>query len=281
MGMDLRPIPPFEDETDEAAHKWRPTVSDIVTVGAVLGAALMWFEPPNWQIGLPVVILTSAVVIFTAFRHKSHPFVRGTIGTIAVIALISVAWRPILDGFRKDYPTIVFQWPITIAPPSPRTSVSFAETFAMLGYHGRPIAWREYPFLSLLPSDQTKVLTFILDGINVEQDEVELNDAYVISGIDGTRLNLNVVFYGSPTDKARPVEINPLPSETMITLRPDYFNGLNGISESEFLQKWAIMNLVVEYKDGKKQRVSFDREHVTHTFSLTIPHPSLREPSRP
>lgn len=100
---------------------WRPTVSDIVTVGAVLGATVMWFHPPNWQIGIPVVILTAAAVIFTAFRHQSHPLIRGTIGAASVVILILVAWAPIWDSFHRQYPTVNLGWlrPVNDESPSP------------------------------------------------------------------------------------------------------------------------------------------------------------------
>jgi hypothetical protein len=123
MGMsftddDLPPIPPLDEKRAAPAKtKWRPTSGDVVTVAALVVAVIMWFDPPNWQIALPLVVFTLGVVIVTAFRHPSHPLVRGTIGTAVVIVLALVAWHPIWASFHKDYPRAAFNWPVTLNPP--------------------------------------------------------------------------------------------------------------------------------------------------------------------
>ncbi len=111
--------------------KWRPTFSDIVTVAALFGAAVMWFAPPNWEIGLPVVLLTAGAVIFTAFRHQSHPLLRGAIGAVALMALIWVAWHPIWKDFQEKHPTFANAVTFRSAVPGPKLEAKVAA--AILG----------------------------------------------------------------------------------------------------------------------------------------------------
>jgi hypothetical protein len=109
--------------------KWRPTFSDIVTVAALFGAAVMWFAPPNWEIGLPVVLLTAGAVIFTAFRHQSHPLLRSAISVAALIALFSVAWHPIWKDFSEKHPEIANLSVLRSAPNGPKLEMKVALTF--------------------------------------------------------------------------------------------------------------------------------------------------------
>lgn len=96
--------------------RWQPAFGDLVTVGALVVAVVMWFDPPSWQFAIPVVAVTIGAVIFTALRHKSHLAVRGTIGGAVVVVLALVAWRPIWVSFHKDYPRATFNWPIALNP---------------------------------------------------------------------------------------------------------------------------------------------------------------------
>ena len=57
-------------------EKWQPTASDIITIVALVGAVVMWYVQPDWQIGAPITVVTIAVVIAAAARHQSHPLVR-------------------------------------------------------------------------------------------------------------------------------------------------------------------------------------------------------------
>jgi hypothetical protein len=90
------------------SEAWRPTFGDIVTVLALVAAIIMWFAPPNWEIGIAVVVVSIAVVAFTALRHASHPFIRGAVAILIVTLLIAIGWRPIWDSFHKDYPQVAF-----------------------------------------------------------------------------------------------------------------------------------------------------------------------------
>jgi hypothetical protein len=95
------------------SEKWRPSFGDIVTVLALVAAIIMWFAPPNWEIGIPVIIVSIALVAITALRHTSHPFVRGTAAVMVVALLVAVVSQPIWESFHKDYPNVAFRLPIS------------------------------------------------------------------------------------------------------------------------------------------------------------------------
>ncbi len=69
---------------------WHPTFGDIVTVLALVAAIIMWLAPPNWEIGIPAVLGSIAVVAFTALRHTSHVYVRSAVAVLIPGLLIGV-----------------------------------------------------------------------------------------------------------------------------------------------------------------------------------------------
>jgi hypothetical protein len=109
-------------------------------------------------------------------------------------------------------------------------------------------------------------------------EEVELNDAYLISGIDGRRLNLKLSAIDSKGTFALgiPSKSNPLPVGTTITLLSDDFGGGTGISEAEFLAEWGSIVLIAEYS-GKKHRVPFDQKSIKESLRLQYPHASVHD----
>jgi hypothetical protein len=100
-------------------EKWRPSFSDLVAVCAVVSGFIMWVKPPGWELGVPIALITIALVIFTAFRHQSHPLKRGLIASAVLIFFLSVTWHPMWESFHKDYPRLTFNWPVTLNGPPP------------------------------------------------------------------------------------------------------------------------------------------------------------------
>jgi hypothetical protein len=92
---------------------WRPSFGEVVAVGALVAAAVMWLKPPNWEWGLPITAILVALVIFTAIRHQSHPIRRAIVAVIAITVLVWAAAEPIWKSLRVDYPNMAFQSPIT------------------------------------------------------------------------------------------------------------------------------------------------------------------------
>jgi hypothetical protein len=120
---------------------WRPTFGDIVTVLALVAAIIMWFAPPNWEIGIPVVVVSIALVAFTALRHTSHPFIRGGVAIFITALLVTVAWHPIWESFHKDYPHVAFHWPISFGVPErPTAALSDPSDMPPLDLPGPPLS---------------------------------------------------------------------------------------------------------------------------------------------
>src|ERR1035437_1865140 len=104
---------------DNPTQRWRPSVSDLIAVGALIAAGVMWLKQPNWESALPITIILILLVLITAVRYQSHP-IRRAIFSIGVIAiLIWAAWEPIWNSFHSDYPNIAFQWPLIFGEYEP------------------------------------------------------------------------------------------------------------------------------------------------------------------
>lgn len=255
---------------------WRPSFGDLVTVGALVGAAVMWLKPPNWEWGLPITVVLIALVIFTAMRHHSHPIRRLIVAAATVSILVWAAADPIWRSFRADYPNIIFQSPILLSgTPSIQGKPALDnDPLATMGYYGRPIAWIKYPIIGRNPTDPSKIYDLMFAGTNVKETEVELTDAYVISGVDGTRQDLMILLI-SPLRKATPAAVKPIPTQAQIYLMAN-LNGDAGISETDFHQRWATFSLIIEYKHDDPERITFDQKTVAEALSRVTPHPSAR-----
>ncbi len=103
----------------KSAPAWRPTVTDLIGIGAFIVAVITWLVQPTWQIALPLAILVIVLVVFAAWRHQSHPIVRAIVAVAVVAGFVWLIWPPILKSVRKDYPyvalqsPVLLQWPIT------------------------------------------------------------------------------------------------------------------------------------------------------------------------
>jgi len=98
------------------SEPWSPNFADLVAVGALIAAVVMWFAPPEWKVGAAVVVISIGLVVFTALRHRSHLAIRGPIAAVVIFILCLVAWHPIWTSFRKEYPATI---PEAAEPPAP------------------------------------------------------------------------------------------------------------------------------------------------------------------
>lgn len=256
----------------DTKERWRPNFGEIVAVGACVAAAIMWFKPPNWEWGLPITAILIALVIFTAVRHQSHPIRRLLVATVAVIALVWAAAEPIWKSFRADYPNIAFQSPISFNAPIPSAP---NDPLAAMGYFGHSVAWMKRPIIGRTLVDNSRIDDLSFAGVNVKGEEVEVKDAYAISGVDGSRLELKMMTF-DPFQIAPPIDVRPIPARAPIFLTAQ-LNGMGGISESDFRQHWATYSLVVEYRGDIPQRVLFDQGSVADALSSVTPHASARQ----
>jgi hypothetical protein len=165
---------------------------------------------------------------------------------VAVIACI-LAWI----GIGIDYwwgPPRGFFWT--------QPSISLASTW---GLKGEPLGWSQ-PLLGsygIEPSNKpTNVTDISIVGGNVSKQEVKLDDAYFLSGIDGTRLDAKIS-WGGISYKVQ--EIRPIPAGAVLIMSASFGRPGVGLSQEDFLQKWAITIFVV-VQNGITQRTEFDQE---------------------
>ena len=85
---------------------------------------------------------------------------------------------------------------------------------------------------------------------------MKLDDAYFLSGIDGTRLDAKIGWGGN---SYKVQDIRPIPAGAMFFMSASFGRPGLGLSQEDFLQKWAITILVV-VQNGVTQRVEFDQE---------------------
>jgi hypothetical protein len=130
---------------------------------------------------------------------------------------------------------------------------------------GSPVGWSTIFLDRADVNDPPNVRNVSLTGGNVSEEEIRLDDAYLLSGISGDRLDLKVIWGG----KAYAIkDIKPIPPRAIFVLVSDTFNPPKGISEKDFLVNWSIIYFVAEYK-GQKQRITFDEK----TISALLPKP--------
>jgi uncharacterized protein (TIGR02594 family) len=92
---------------------WRPSIADLITVGAVVVAAVMWLKQPSWQWELPITAVVIGLVIFTAARHRSHPIRRVLVALSVIWILVWAAWEPFWNSFHADYPNTWLPWGVS------------------------------------------------------------------------------------------------------------------------------------------------------------------------
>jgi hypothetical protein len=116
-------------------------------------------------------------------------------------------------------------------------------------------------------------------GTNLSNKEVDLDDAYFVSGITGARVHLKV----QVTDKVVAIdEINPVPPKAVVGLYME-LSPPKGLTTEDFLKQWGPFSFVVTY-GGKTQRIDFTREQtvqlVTPKKSEPWPYITLRHPTK-
>jgi hypothetical protein len=138
------------------------------------------------------------------------------------------------------------------------------------GAIGRPLAWK----LGSTSLSNGSAF-FSIWGMNAGNQEVRLDDVYLVSGITGERLNLYFNWGGSQLG-AR--DINPIPTGAPLLLFSDH---AKVSTKEQLLERWAEFALIAEY-DGTKHRVVFDRYAVQGALPKPIPvSPHISPKSKP
>jgi hypothetical protein len=141
----------------------------------------------------------------------------------------------------------------------PRSFLWSSQTIASAwGFKGEPLGWAP-PLLGSFTEQSMKTMNVTdvsIVGGNVSKQEVKLDDAYFLSGIDGTRLDAKISWGGS-TYKVQ--EIKPIPAGAMLIMSASFGKPGVGLSQDDFMQKWAIL-IFVTVQNGVTQRNEFDQE---------------------
>ena len=140
---------------------------------------------------------------------------------------------------------------------------------------GSPLAWNKRPELgwSKPTEDQIVARTISIRGINNGSEEIQLDDVYLLSGITGKRLDLQVEAADGRTAVLVPAKnTNPIPPSAPINLRTPELNDVTGIPEADFLKQWGTLSFVAEY-NGQKHRFTYDAKMMKSLFDLQRPKP--------
>jgi len=142
-------------------------------------------------------------------------------------------------------------------------------------YEGSPLGvwWRTARMVIVTPP---LVYGFAIDAKNVGTDELTLKEAYLISGIDSTKVNMLVST--PPMQGIIVPETAPIPPNTRFTFTASFDN----ITEQEFFRKWSNFSMIVQYNNTSKPlRHEFDRQwvidQVNQNHPESQPHVSKRQ----
>jgi hypothetical protein len=113
-------------------------------------------------------------------------------------------------------------------------------------------------------------------GKNVSTNEVQLKDAFLISGVTGAKRSMMIDV--GPDGWIIPSEANPVPPNAGITLRAE-FNPPEGLSAREFMHQWGSIYFVVQC-EGSEYRDTFTREEIAAIFAVFAEHPDGPRPTK-
>ena len=142
-------------------------------------------------------------------------------------------------------------------------------------YKGRPlaIAWVS---ARLAEYSTSTISAFILDAYNPGPNEVTLQDAYILSSIDSTKIPMQII-------RPRPEEDIPI-SDAMPVPRHAYLSFSSpfgaGLLESEFIKQWRDFDVVLEF-DGIVIRRNFNSQWVDDQIIKNHPETQAHVSRRP
>jgi hypothetical protein len=119
-----------------------------------------------------------------------------------------------------------------------------------------------------------QIRTVGIRGKNVGNEEIQLDDAYIVSAVTGKRLELQL--FAARDDQVgvwvKPSDANPIPPGADIQLKTEELNGTQGLQEADFLKEWGGIYLIADY-NGEKHRINFDRKRIEAFFAAQRPQP--------
>jgi hypothetical protein len=141
-------------------------------------------------------------------------------------------------------------------------------------YEGRPlaIAWAS---ARLAEYSQSAISAFVLDAYNPGPNEVTLQDAYILSSIDSTKISMHII---NPPSERIPISVAmPVPRDAYLSFEASFDDG---ISETDFSTKWHDFSVVLEF-DHTRIRRDFNRlwvfDQINQNNPQSRPHVSRRQ----
>ena len=105
----------------------------------------------------------------------------------------------------------------------------------------------------------SNISTLSIAGTNVSAGDIKLDDAYFLSGVDGTKLGARI---GRGGGRYEIKDANPLPPGAFFFVVSDPVGPADrGLSPDSFLRTWSTIYFVVKY-NGTTQKIEFDQETV-------------------
>jgi hypothetical protein len=230
----------------------------VVGVATVIGSMGAFFVQIYGQLGFGLTVIISAMLalvvtqlpLLVPWGRKNFVMWRSRyawLPTIFAIILVTVAtvhdWLPRLIGHS--------------VPPD--ASVLAGDRPL---YKGKPlgIAWSTARLVIVNPPI---VFGFDVDAKNVGVEEVALKGAYLISGIDGTRI---LMLVNTPPLPFISSETATAPLGADMVFRASF----GDITEADFFSKWLTFSIVIEYNETKLHH-DFDRQWVIDQINQNHP----------
>ena len=225
----------------------------------------------GFAFGLPLMALG---FVFPFIRHRLADDARNMIARTATV------WLPvvILLAFIYVVGPGVYQRAATPATPG-------VAMWAAPIYEGSPLGWDVTSVslgIGMLPNgNNARVNSLSISGKNLGAEEIHLEDAYLISGIDGAviKMRVNAGYPASPL-WIDVLDAAPVPPRAQIDLNAQFNEGQNGLPEEDFLRSWGMFSVVIQY-DGRKTRHDFSgafvRTLIEHYHPEREPHVSKKK----
>jgi hypothetical protein len=130
-------------------------------------------------------------------------------------------------------------------------------------YSGSPLGIR-WPSARLVIVTPPVIYSIDVDAKSVGTEEITLKDAYVISGIDGSKVDMHVST--PPLPWISPQEAAPVPPNTYLAFRALF----NNITEPDFFKNWENFSIVIQYNNSTL-RHEFNRQWVIDQINQSHP----------
>ncbi len=170
----------------------------------------------------------------------------------------------VIDAYREIAPENDREVGRSTKPKSSRPNIRYEFEATMPELEGAPLAWAKLPHLFWLPrADGGRDITSIfIEGKNVAEKEVKLEDAYIVSGMTGAKLGIKIeVVDGRNVHRVPVWNARAIPPHAEIRMFSSELNGEDGIEETQFSKYWGTFSFVVGF-EGIEHRKTYDRKAI-------------------